>query len=88
MPMRMEVRNRQNPGEILGYLELAANEIPPETTELKLGTRPIAGHGADEATVPVEFRKANPDVGKWVAWADRADELDHAYGYVRTQRPT
>ena len=83
MPMRLEVRNRSNPQEVFGFLDLAENELPPETSELRLATKPIHGHGRDEAVIPVEFRKATPDVGKWVAWADRVDELDHAYGYSR-----
>ena len=84
MSMRLEVRNRQSPEEVFGYLELAENELAPETRELTLFAKPLGEHPErEEVRVPVEFRKGPPDLGKGVAWADRADELDQAYGYVR-----
>lgn len=87
MSMRMEVRNRQNPQEVFGYLNLAENALAPETRELALFAKPLGEHPEyNEIRVPVEFRKATPDLGKWIAWAERPDELDQAYGYVRRSR--
>ncbi|HKJ89353.1 MAG TPA: hypothetical protein VKA48_12700 [Gammaproteobacteria bacterium] len=84
MAMRVEVHNRNHPEEVFGYLELAVNELAPETRELELFAKPLGGSPErDEVHVPVEFRKVTPDLGKWIAWADRPEELDQAYGYIR-----
>lgn len=83
MPIRIDVR-RGNDETLLGYLDLADNDLPPETTELHLPAKPLGDQtGDDEVTVPVTFRKATPDLGKWVAWADTPEELDRAEGYSR-----
>ena len=84
MPMRIDVRSRQDPDRLFGYLDLAENEIPPETQELRLPAKPLGdSSAADEVRVPVSFRKATPEVGKWIAWADAVEELDRAEGYSR-----
>ncbi|HKJ70544.1 MAG TPA: hypothetical protein VKA55_02175 [Gammaproteobacteria bacterium] len=80
MPMRIDVRSRQDPERLLGYIDLPDNEIAPGTEELHLAGNSLRS-GDGEVTVPVSFRKATPDVGKWIAWAEGPEELDGAEGY-------
>ena len=83
MAMRIDVR-RGDDEALLGYLDLADNELPPETTELHLPAKPLGEQtGNGEVTVPVTFRKATPDMGKWIAWAEAPEDLDRAEGYSR-----
>ena len=84
MPMRIDVRSRGGSEQLLGYLDLADNELAPGTEELHLPAKPLGEATGDErVTVPVTFRKATADVGKWIAWADAPDDLDRAEGYCR-----
>jgi len=83
MSMRIDVRSSKDEA-LLGYLDLADNNLPPETTELHLPAKPLGDQtGNDEVEIPVTFRKATPDVGKWIAWAETPEELDRAEGYSR-----
>jgi hypothetical protein len=82
--MRIDVRSRQDPGRLLGHLDLAHDEIPPGTEALHLAeTGPGHDRNDGEVTVPVSFRKATPDMGKWIAWADAPEDLDGTQGYSR-----
>jgi hypothetical protein len=84
MAMRIDVRSRDGSEQLLGYLDLADNELPPETSELNLRAKPLGDEtGEDQVRVPVTFRKATPDLGKWIAWADAPEDLDRAEGYSR-----
>ena len=84
MPMRIDVRSRQAPHRLLGYLDLAENQIPPGTEALHLPSKRLGpSRGNGEVSVPVSFNKATPDMGKWAAWADAQEDLDAAEGYSR-----